>query len=119
MKYWVVRIHNPVEQAIMKEWTMIRSVEVELIKGGGQARPYAPHIWEAYLTFKVPEGQMWASKFGHGNEDVVKPYVTLFVHSFYEGTDKGIDAYYSAKLEKLEEMEPGKWHVIITEPYID
>ena len=95
---------------------MIRSVTVQIVHSG-QPRAYADSIHEAYLTFSVPEGQLWASKFGHGQADVVKPYVKLMVQDFYEGNEP--DTWHLPRLKKLEQVSPGKWHVIIISPYLD
>lgn len=92
--------------------TMTRSVTVEHIRGG-QQRPYGDSIYEAYLTFSVPEDQVWASRFGR-NEEVVKQYIPLFVHAFYEKPE-----WYQPRLTTLEQVSPGRWHVVVTQPYLD
>lgn len=105
-----------------KQWTEIRSVTVEMVMAG-QQRAYGDHIYEAFLTFWVPEGQMWASKYPGHDPELVKPYVKLFVHGFVdEGDEDGlaaIDLFYSPRLKVLEEVGPGKWHAIVAQPYID
>lgn len=95
----------------------IRSVTVETISSH-QLRPYGDHVHESYLTFSVPKGQMWASKFGT-TEDVVKQYIPLFVHSFTEDTEDSQANWYESRLKKLEQVSPGRWHVIVTTPYTD
>jgi len=106
----------------MSTWTEIRSVTMEMLSAG-QHRPYGDHIYEAYLTFWVPEGQMWASKYPGSNPELVKPYVKLFVHNFVEDNGEGMlddmSLFYAPRLKLLEEIEPGKWHVIVTQPYLD
>lgn len=89
------------------------TVTVEHIRGG-QPRPYADNEYEAYLTFSVPDGQLWASKAGHSNA-FVKPYVRLMVHSFVEGRRE----WHEPWLEKMTQVEPGRWHIIIKSPYLD
>jgi len=96
-----------------------RTVTVEIIHGGGQPAPYADHLWEAYLTFSVPEGQLWASKYGH-DEETAKRYANFMIHSFREPRDvTTAEGFYAPYLAKIEQVSPGRWHVVIKEPYID
>jgi hypothetical protein len=92
---------------------MERSVTVELVRAG-QPRAYADHVYEAYLTFSVPEGLGWSSKYGR-KEEQVKPYIPLFVHPFVEENRQ----WHQPWLEKLEQVSPGRWHVIVKSPYLD
>lgn len=95
--------------------SMIRRIEVETIQSG-QPRPYADHIYESYITFSVPEGQMYSSKWPSAAAQVV-PYAQLLVaHWDDDETD-----WFRNRLVKLEQVSirPNKWHVIVTSPYLD
>ncbi len=94
-----------------------RFIEQESIRAG-QQRAYGDSIYESILTFSVPEGQAWASKWPT-TADQVKPFVKLLVHDFYEGDPK--DMWHTPKLTKLEQVStsPNKWHVIVTQIYLD
>jgi hypothetical protein len=99
-----------------------RSVTNDVIHGGGQLRAYGDHVWEGYLTFSVPEGQKWASKFGHDAEGMVaKQYIRCFVSEFSEVPDGRMSAavYFSPRLDKLTQIEPGRWYYRIISPYTD
>jgi hypothetical protein len=97
-----------------------RSVEVDLIQSG-QPRPYADHIYEGYLTFSVPDGQAWDSKFPN-TKDTVAQYAKLMVHHWDdELPDDPMERWFAAKLDKLEQVSevPNKWHVIVRVPFTD
>lgn len=89
-----------------------RIIEVETIQAG-QPRPYADHIYESYITFSVPEGQMWARKWGT-HESTVKQFIPLLVGGYSENPE-----WHDSRLEKLEQVSPGRWHVIVIQPFID
>ena len=76
---------------------MKRFIELEVIHGGEQPRPYADHLYEGYITFSVPKGQMWASKYPTLLDDV-KKYVKLFAN-FYETPE-----WHQPRLDKLEQV---------------
>ena len=105
---------NPVAEITEKPSRETRSVTVETISAN-QLRSYGDHVYESYLTFSVPKGQLWASKYGE-TEAIVRQYIPLFVHSFSE-----VKPYQwpNAWLETLEQVSPGRWHVIIKSPYLD
>jgi hypothetical protein len=86
----------------------------ELSWSGQQPRAYADHIWEGYITFSVPEGQVWCSRYGV-DESIVKQYIPLFIAPFVEGKRE----WYQPWLEKLEQVSPMRWHVIVKSPYLD
>ena len=89
-----------------------RSVTVEIVQAG-QPGPYKDHIYEGYITFSVPEGQMWASKFGSSLE-TVKPYIQIMLGSFVENPE-----WWQPRLKLCEQVSPLRWHVIVTQPYLD
>ena len=91
-----------------------RFVELEMISAS-QPRSYADHVYEGYLTFSVPEGQSWASKFPSRLEEVI-PYAKLMICNW---VDK--PAWFEARLQKLEKVDgpENKWHIIVTSPYLD
>ena len=93
---------------------MTRSVTVEVLRSS-QPRAYADHEYEAILTFSVPDGQMWSSKFGQ-QPDIVKSYIRLMVHNFVDGPER---EWHEPYLETLEQISPGKWHVVVKSPYLD
>jgi len=81
-------------------------------------RNYADTEYEAYLTFSVPEGQAWASKFG-STPEVAKQYAQLMVHHFVEPTPERPREWHEPWLEKLTQVSPCRWHVIVRSPYLD
>lgn len=91
-----------------------RTVTVEEIHQGAQLRAYGDHVYEGYLTFSVPEGQMQASKFG-STESIAKQYLRCFVSSFFEKDRE----WHQPWLEKLEQISPLRWHYEIRSPYLD
>jgi hypothetical protein len=93
-----------------------RTVTYESVQAG-QPRPYADSTYEGYLTFTVPEGQMWASKFGEHVENV-KPYVKLMCNHFTEEPESW-ENFHVGRLKLLEQVSPGRWHVIVTVAYCD
>ena len=94
-----------------------KTIEIESIWGGSQPRAYADHRWEAFLTFSVPEGQAYASKWPSTAEQVA-PIAKALVTNWYE---KGEGDWASPRLEKLEQVstEPNRWHLIVTAPFTD
>jgi hypothetical protein len=93
---------------------MKRFIEVDL-KQAGQPRPYADSIYEGYLTFSVPEGQMYASKWPKDPEQV-KPFAQLLIEPWYDEPQ-----WYQSRLKTLERVpgETNRWHVIVIRPYLD
>ena len=91
-----------------------RIVEVDLISSH-QLRPYGDTIYEGYLTFSVPEGQMYASKFPSKREQV-EPYARLMIASWSENPDP-----FDNRLDLFEQVstEPNKWHIIVRRYYND
>lgn len=103
-----------------------RIVELEIIRAG-QPRPYADSVVEGYITFLVPEGQLWASRFLHQGDghdrEVVKRYIQTFGYSFdYDkeiGETFAPDMWHRPWLEKLEMVSPGRWRFKVMSPYLD
>lgn len=89
-------------------------IEHESISAG-QLRSYGDHIYESYLTFSVPEGQVWSSKWPTMSDQVV-PFAKLLVRGWYDEPE-----WHQARLKKLEQVStnPNRWHVIVTIPYLD
>jgi len=93
---------------------MVRAVTVEIVQAG-QPRPCADSIYEGYITFSVPEGQIWASKVG-GDITTAKQYVKLMLRDFAEPEEVG---WWLPRLTKMEQVSPLRWHAIVTSPYTD
>lgn len=92
------------------------SVEHERISSH-QFRACGDTIYEGYLTFSVPEGQLAGSKWMHSGPaiETVKEYIRLMAVDFEED---GLN-WFRPQLKKLEQVSPGRWHYLIERVYLD
>jgi len=80
---------------------------------GGQARPYADSVYEFIMSFSAERNDNGWVDVWTPPEKVVKEYARL-QRKFVDNPD-----WHDTKLEELKEIEPGKWHVKIVQPYSD
>lgn len=95
----------------------IRNIQLETVSSH-QLRPYGDTIFEGYVTFSVPEGQLYASKWGHHeNGEAAKMVIKGLVVDFDETMQP--DGWHRPILKTLEQVSPGRWHYVINRMYLD
>lgn len=93
-----------------------KRVDVYVIQAG-QPRPYADSFYEADLVFsnwwKTNTGEMRKGKW-RPDEATVKAIARILVEPFADEP-----AWHDARLKSLAETEPGRWRVLVVQPYLD
>jgi hypothetical protein len=87
------------------------NVELDYIRSG-QTRPYADSTTEVVITYSRADSKIgWTPP-----QEVVENHAKALVRNFKakEGRD-----WHETYLESIEELAPGKWKLIIVEPYLD
>ncbi|MFA5419616.1 MAG: hypothetical protein WC341_14290 [Bacteroidales bacterium] len=90
-------------------------IEIKTIRAG-QPRPYADSAYEAEIIFK----NWWESTTGERegsydpDEETVKKVASLLFRRFVEKPE-----WHDPRLERISKTGPGKWSVLVVEPYLD
>ena len=88
-----------------------------------QLRAYGDTVYEGYMTFTVPDGQMVGSGYLRVDNDFtrqkVKDYLRVLVVDFVDNKKTNSDDWYLPHLQNLRYLGDGKWHYYITRHYLD
>lgn len=85
------------------------NIELDYIRNG-QPRPYADSTTEVVITYSRADGK-WTPY-----QDVVESHAKVLVRDFKPKEKRDWHENY---LDSIEEIAPGKWRVVIVEPYLD
>lgn len=100
-----------------KPYSNVEVITVTSISGS-QLRPYGPHVHESFIEVRDGNGDPgWRSKY----EDQMKVIAKLLVHNWYERDEfeRDIDYHFAPHLTAFEQVEPGRWHVIVEVAFTD